>query len=611
MDPALGTSDLWVDAVQQRNRTTVQRMLIGLAACLIFAPLMGWQTCIIWAGLYVLMQEVERQVWLPALNQTAKDISRFRHILGNLVLSANALLFSLIAIPAWLMAGPMGGVAASVLLSAGMINSVINSAGSRRIFIATVLPQMLILGLTPWFMHKNGASTEVIIAASVAICIYGVFCFTTRRNLFQARNAEHRAQAHAERKQHEAEVAMRDRSQLLSSVAHDLRTPISAILTGAAKLEEADNPNLRRQYAALITDAGSMMQDLLNDLLDHARLEAGRMTIESQAFDVRLLMSQTVRLWQAPVRSKGLRLRLEGAKNLPRYLRGDPMRLRQILNNLISNALKFTNEGAITLKLRAWLDEHGDYVLLIDICDTGHGMSPAQIARLFVPFDQTTEGVAAQYGGSGLGLSISRNLVELMKGRMTVRSQPGEGSTFTLCLTLPRAEAPATKPEAVTSAPPAFVAKAPEPIVPELQDEFSDNLHILIVDDHAINRRAIQLILQTIDCRMTMAENGLAALELCQTQRFDLIFMDVRMPELDGRATTRRLRASGGLNALVPVIAVTADHEPEDRQACHEAGMNGFVSKPLTPSSLLSALQDTLWPSPELEEQATLTTNAA
>jgi len=638
MSAAIGTTELWEDAIRQRNRTTVHRMLIGLAACLIFAPLMGWQTCIIWTTSYLVVQEIERQVWMPVTQGRTESLGRPRYIAGLMVLTGNALLFGLIALPAWWIGGASGGIAASLLLSAGMINSVINSAGSLRVFVCTVLPQFLILLSTPLFMLSTGAKPAVVLAAAVAIMTFALFCISTRRNLFQARRAERRAQALVTRKQAEAEQAITARSNFLATVAHDLRTPISAILTGAAKIDETDNPSMRRHYTALITDAGTMMQDLLNDLLDHARLEAGGMTIENQNFDIRLLLAQTTRLWQAPVKAKGLRLRLVGARRLPRYLRGDPMRLRQILNNLISNALKFTPEGSITLKLNAWPDEHGHHVLLIDITDTGHGMTPEQTSRLFIPFDQTTEGVAAQYGGSGLGLAISRQLVELMKGRLTVRSQPGQGSTFTLSLTLPQGQPPAAFEDAPLSprvhtlasglgleARPQLVSgplpshSLTDPLVgnelgrkddSQMDTDIGASLHVLIVDDHAINRRAIQVILQAIDCRMTMAENGLAALSLCQAQRFDVIFMDIRMPELDGRETTRRLRNGGGVNADVPIIAVTADNAAEDVQACLSAGMNCFVSKPLTPTSLLNALQDTLWPA-EADDQAAQTSHAA
>jgi CheY-like chemotaxis protein len=422
---------------------------------------------------------------------------------------------------------------------------------------------------------------------------------------------------------------MASRGAFLAAVAHDLRTPISAILTGAEDLERGAGGSSRQQVA-LITDAGLMMKDLLDDLLDHARLDAGRMSIDSRDFDLRLMLSQTARLWAGPARAKGLRLRMEGARLMPRMVRGDAMRLRQVLNNLISNAMKFTDAGAITLRLQSWPDEHGAHVLLIDVEDTGPGMTPTQLRRLFTPFDQTADGVAARFGGSGLGLSISRDLIELMGGRLTVRSTPGQGAIFTLSLVMPRGatvDAPPTTliPEAranVTrvlgrppSPPEAPARPVPQPALEvELQGPapapVSDDGHneaplrVLVVDDHAINRRAIQLILQALDCEITMAEDGLAALQACEGALFDVIFMDVRMPELDGRETTRRLRASDGINAAAPVIAVTADTAPEDIAACTAAGMNYFVSKPLTPGALLGALSQVLNEAAESAESA-------
>jgi signal transduction histidine kinase/ActR/RegA family two-component response regulator len=537
------------------------------------------------------------------------------------------------AIPLWIVGGPMGGIASAVLLSAGMINSVIMSAGSMRIFACTVLPQLAIFALTPLFMAQMGAPPHVVTAVAVGILSYTVFCLNTRRTLFRANRAETSARLEADRKREQAETAMASRSAFLAAVAHDLRTPISAILAGADELERGDKPGSARQQVALITDAGLMMKELLDDLLDHARLDAGRMSVDSRDFDLRLLLSQTARLWAGPARAKGLRLRLEGARSLPQMVRGDAMRLRQVLNNLISNAMKFTDDGAITLRLRSWPDEHGAHVLLIDIEDTGPGMTTEQLGRLFTAFDQTAEGVAARFGGSGLGLAISRDLIELMGGRLTVRSAPGQGSTFTLSLVLPRGAASEAPPASLAPeargtitrilAKPAVVApepaSVPEPgpgLEPEtapmldlepalLEDQPAEApLRVLVVDDHAINRRAIQLILQALDCEIAMAEDGLAALEACERTQFDVVFMDVRMPELDGRETTRRLRAGGGLNAAIPVIAVTADTAPEDIAACTAAGMNYFVSKPLTPGALLGALSQVLGEAAEAAESA-------
>ena len=612
---------IWAPAIRQRRKAMLQRIVMGAATALVFSPMLGWRFSVTWMLLYTLIQFLEAEVFAPVVAGRVTEAAGWRGIYGDLVLILNAGFFGFIAVPLWVVGGAMGGVVASVLLSAGMINSVIMSAGSMRIFACTVLPQLAIFALTPLFMARMGAAPHIVTAVSVAILTYTVFCLNTRRHLFRANRAESAARIEADRKRAEAEAAMASRAAFLAAVGHDLRTPISAILTGADALEHDGRTGASRQQVALITDAGLMMKDLLDDLLDHARLDAGRMSVDNRDFDLRNLMSQTARLWQTPVRAKGLRLRMEGARLLPRMVRGDAMRLRQVLNNLISNAMKFTDDGAITLRLQSWPDEHGAHVVLVDIQDTGPGMTAEQLRRLFTPFDQTAEGVAARFGGSGLGLAISRDLIELMGGRLTVRSTPGQGSIFTLSLVLPRGEAsePAptalvpearatvaqslTPPAAAPPPKPQPTAEAQAPVI-EADAAAQTALRVLVVDDHDINRRAIQLILQSVDCEIAMAEDGLAALEACDRAEFDVVFMDVRMPELDGRETTRRLRAGGGLNAAVPVIAVTADTAPEDIAACMAAGMNYFVSKPLTPGALLGALSQVLNEAADAAESA-------
>ncbi|MEN5052987.1 ATP-binding protein [Brevundimonas naejangsanensis] len=610
----------WAPAIRQRRKATMQRLVTGGATALVFSPILGLAPAMGWLAVYVLIQGVEAWLAEPVLQGRQETPKGWRGLAMDAVLALNAGWLGFLSVPLWLIGGPMGGFAASVLLSAGSINSVIMSAGNMRVFSFTVLPQLVFMALTPMFMALWGAERSLIIAVAIGVFCYALFCFNTRARLRNAMLAERHALAEAERERRQVETAMTERSAFMAAVGHDLRTPISAILTGADYLRAAAPSTAARQHIALIEDAGLMMKALLDDLLDHARLNAGRMHVESNEFDLRLMLAQTARLWQGQARAQGLQLRLEGARETPRWVRGDAMRLRQVLNNLISNAMKFTEAGTVTLKVRSWMDDEGAYALLIDVADTGRGMSPGQLQRLFTPFDQTRDGVAARFGGSGLGLAISRDLIELMGGRLTVRSEPGCGSQFTVALSLPQgrrdAAADDIRDEPITPlaasarldplAPPPGVAPAappsqPLPSPPAFEDAAFDDdaadarpLRVLVVDDHAINRRAIQLILQAFDCEIVMAENGLAALQACEGQVFDVVFMDVRMPELDGRETTRRLRKGGGPNAGVPVIAVTADTEPEDMSACLASGMNAFVSKPLTPAALLDALSRTL-----------------
>ena len=610
------TGDPWPIAIRQRRKALLQRMGMGAASALVFSPVISWDLSVSWVVGYFAVQLLDLWVFAPINGGRRERLTGLRALAGDAVLMLNAGYFGSLSIPLWMIGGPLAGICASLLLAAGVIYSLINAPQSRRVLVLTVTPQFLYLGSVPVFMAMFGADTGLVTAAAVAVGVFITYCLSTWQRMNEARAAESAARLEADRKRLDAERIMASRSAFLATVGHDLRTPISAILTGSAELERGAGDAASRSQARLISDAGFMMKALLDDLLDHAKLEAGHLTVDSVDFDLRDLLNQSVRLWRGPARAKGLKLRVEGAASIPAAVRGDPMRIRQVLNNLISNAMKFTEAGSITVRLRSWHEEPAGYAILIEVADTGPGMTPEQLTRLFTPFDQTRDGVSARHGGTGLGLAISRQLAELMGGRLTARSRPGEGARFTLSLSVERGEtAPAAVPalepqgrEAVARALPSRSSPAPAPAAPpvaevapppgppsepaetgEAEDE-GRPMQVLVVDDHDINRRAIQLILQPLGCDIATAADGLSALKICETSSFDLIFMDVRMPELDGRETTRRIRAGGGPNARVPVIAVTADTAPEDIAACTDAGMTYFVPKPITPQMLLGAI---------------------
>ncbi|MCG2665267.1 ATP-binding protein, partial [Brevundimonas sp.] len=558
-----------------------------------------------------------------------RDGDGMGHLCGRvtacLSLSASASLFGSLSMPMWVIGGPLGGVCAALMLPALMLFSMINSPRSKSILVSSLPPPMLYLLAVPFLAAWFGAPPPLVMTAAAAVVLVIFFTIISWQKMSEATENQMRAHAEAERLRVKAEESLVAHTAFLAAIGHDLRTPIGAILTGAAELQALDANS--RSNAHLITDAGLMMKALLDDLLDHSKIGAGRMTVEAVDFDLRATLAQTLRLWRGPIEAKGLKLRVEGAARMPRSVKGDAMRIRQVMNNLMSNAVKFTPQGRITLRLDAWAEEPSGYCVLLEVQDTGPGMTGDQLARLFNPFDQTAEGVSARYGGSGLGLAISRDLVELMGGRLTARSAPGQGASFTVSLSLPFGEnaapilvpgddsrldialALAARPLAAgpdAGTPPAVPQDADVSPTAETADQTDDDrpLRLLVVDDHDINRRAVQLILQPLGCDIVTAADGMIALERCAETVFDVIFMDVRMPELDGRETTRRLRAEGGPNARTPVVAVTADTAPEDVAACQAAGMAYFVSKPLTPPALLGALQHVLDDSAQAAEIA-------
>ncbi|HEX6859298.1 MAG TPA: ATP-binding protein, partial [Caulobacteraceae bacterium] len=337
---------------------------------------------------------------------------------------------------------------------------------------------------------------------------------------------------------------------------------------GAGELERTAVKISCRNQAQLIGHAGQMMRTLLDDLLDLSKLEAGRMSVERLPVDLRRAIVEAVRMWKPQAVEKNIRLRVEGASQLPRWITGDPTRIRQVLNNLLSNAIKFTEEGSVTLRL-ATVREGGQCAISMTVRDTGPGMTPEQIERLFTPFDQLDAGTARKHGGSGLGLVISRELSRLMGGDLVADSTAGKGATFTFTLVSDECEAPAQE-----QAPAAVEAR------------------VLVVDDHAVNRQAIAMVLEPLGITPELAASAEEGLERCANEPFDVILMDVYMPGLDGREATKRLRAAPGLNRETPVIAITASATPTDWDACLAAGMNGYVAKPIEPAQLYAALEE-------------------
>ena len=635
-----GTTSDWSAAIRQRRKALPARLSIAAITAMVFAPLLGSVFCLIWLVGYFAVQALDLWTFRPLLSGHVPQLTGVRRAFGWVTLVANSCYYGSLTIPLWLVGGPMGGLCAVIMLTGSATYSIINSPRSLAVLTLTIGPQSIYMILTPIFMYIYGASSTLIVAASISVAVFMGFAYSMWTKLNAAQAAEANARIEADQKRLHAERIMEGRSAFLAAIAHDLRTPITAILTGASQLEQGAADTSARGQARLISDAGYMMKALLDDLLDHAKLDAGHMTVDAVDFNLRDLLTQTVRLWDGPVRAEGLRLRVEGAATIPARVRGDPMRLRQILNNLISNATKFTRTGAITLRLNAWAEDAGGHAVLIEVADTGPGMTPEQLSRLFTPFDQTIDGISTIHGGTGLGLAISHQLAGLMGGRLTARSRPGQGATFTLALhldateTVPAAStvldqasrdaiaqglaAVAASPIALTAASPKPAAVEPEPAAPVADDVTAEAtepvadedegrpMRVLVVDDHDINRRAIQLILQPLGCDIDTAADGMAALNICRTNAFDLIFMDVRMPELDGRETTRRIRAGNGPNARTPIIAVTADTSPRDIQDCTDAGMTYFVPKPITPPMLIGAITHVM-----TMEQATPETSVA
>jgi len=312
------------------------------------------------------------------------------------------------------------------------------------------------------------------------------------------------------------------------------------------------------------------------------------MRVESVAFDPRRLVRDVVGFWTAEAQRKGLFLALTGEAALPMSASGDPMRLRQILNNLISNAVKFTGSGGVTLEVETHDGPNGTTELSLTVADTGRGLTEEQLERLFTPFDQTDDTIARTHGGTGLGLAISRELARLMGGDLTVENGARGGARFTARVRLQSAAETAPAPQK-TQAATAAGHRPPR---------------ILVVDDHPIGRKAMSVLLQPLGAVVAEADSGEAALDALSVERFDLVLMDVTMAGMGGHEAARRLRSQPGPNRGVAMLAASGLTGREDVAACLAAGMNGCVAKPLEPAALYAAIERVLTGAPE-PEQAT------
>lgn len=564
MGPVLASS-----AKERAKQVPVRLLLAALVAWAMYeAGMFRWIP--LWLAAALIVQAFE--LWAMAPFRRAEPSTRRLSIavaLASTTLMATT--YAVIALVIWSTNHPALVTLAALTMAGGLLTNVASGIASRTIFFIGGSPYLAALALMPVIKVVQGDTRGVVVMTLSAALFVGMMLNIYWR-VHGARQAEVQSRDEAEQRLEQAQAAMADRAAMAAIVSHELRTPVSAILAGAHVLRGGKLPEQREETADLIIDAGRLMTGMLNDLLDHSKMEAGAMSIESRDFELGDLVRDTARFWAAPAADKGLTLDISGVDGDAVWLRGDPYRLRQIINNLVSNAIKFTPVGTIVIQVAA---PRGDalHCLSLTVVDQGAGITPEAMSRLFTPFAQGSAEVARTYGGTGLGLTVSRELARLMGGDLTVESTPEKGAAFTLCVDLPAGEP--------TQADHDLDAAAPV---------LGRRIRVLAVDDHEINRRTIALVLQPLDVDLATASDGHLALSLLAEQPFDVVLMDVNMPGIDGTEATRRLRASGGLNASVPVIGFSAGTEAEQVDACYAAGMTDWLAKPLEPRKLYDAL---------------------
>ena len=537
------------------RRSRVARVGASLLIAGLLAFHFGLKACLVWAFAILACEG-----WVTYLQITFKptgDVTRMRWMrLGPP--SAFALVWAAMAILC-VLNGPGGMRYAGVLILFGMVVEGMRYAVSSpsAMLSLTIWPLAALVALplvAPRFSVWDRVTSLVFLAGLVGYVIDAV------RTMRESARAREEAEA-------KALEASQAKSTFLAMMSHELRTPMNGVLGLAHALRGTPLDAQQAGYLEMIEESGHGLMAILNDILDLSKIEAGKLTLEVAPFDIRKLALQTRAVWSESARLKGLDLVLEVAPSTPPFVAGDAARVRQILMNLVSNAVKFTGAGRVVIRLSADDQER----VSVSVSDTGMGMSAEQIERAFTPFAQGDPSIARRFGGTGLGLSICRQLAELMEGEILVSSEPGAGSTFTARLRLPATAA--------------LVAPAAQAAAPEL-----DGARVLVVDDNLVNQMVARAILEAVGVAVAVANDGHAALARLRIEDFDVVLMDVHMPGMDGVEAVRRIRCGEAGRSDLPVVALTADVMAGDAERLMAQGFDDAHSKPVQPAGLLATV---------------------
>jgi len=425
------------------------------------------------------------------------------------------------------------------------------------------------------YHRKNGDIISALLSVAVLRAENGVPLYFISQ--IQDITAQKQAEGELVAARDEAKRASAAKSSFLASMSHEIRTPMTGVMGMLDMLQESGVSGDQLELVKTARSSAEMLLSIINDVLDMAKLEAGKVEIASRDFNAETLLRTVCDMMAARAESKGLRFNAVLPLSTRTWLKGDPDRISQILFNLLGNAVKFTEHGDVSLT--AEVRQTGDGLeLVLRVADTGRGIPAEKVDRIFQEFERVQDGASSQIEGTGLGLAIVQRLVDAMNGSVQVESIEGKGSLFTVSLPLAAGAAPA-ETQAPATAIEETSGTAPQPAAP---------LSVLVVEDNAVNRKVIGSVLSIAGIEPTYAFDGAQALEAVKEQDFDIVFMDVMMPVMDGLTATKKLREVG---FAMPILGLTANAMEHHREACFEAGMDDHIAKPFRPADILAALE--------------------
>jgi signal transduction histidine kinase/CheY-like chemotaxis protein len=503
----------------------------------------------------------------------------------------NSLVYTGISAYLWF-CGPTGQMFAIMVICGGLLHLCLHTTAVREVLIAGVAAQTAYLvGLPVASVWLSGAKDLTpLVVMVIAAVLYLAHLLSGVRQAYKANNALKAANALADEQRRRAESASESKSTFLATISHEIRTPLNAVTSAAHLLNKTPLSAEQQEYVLILLNGSEVLLGLINEVLDMSKIEAGKMTLDLGDVDLARLIGKLTSLWRPKAAERGLTLEVVLTPGLPQTIWTDDLRLTQILFNLVSNAVKFTSQGGVKIIVSEAesAQVQGARRLCFEVVDTGPGMTPEVVSRLFRNFEQADASTTRRFGGTGLGLAISRSLAHLMGGALTVESQEGRGSAFRLEIPLM---------EGVT--PKAEQAGA-------LDHGGASNgasLSVLVAEDHPVNRRVLRLLLEPLGWALTLVENGAEAVEAAALRPFDIILMDMQMPVMSGLEAARAISGGGGCNAKTPIVALTANAFDDQRKEWLDAGAAAFLTKPINPTELVETVIGLVEGADRVEEQ--------